>query len=63
MGQAPSQPEQSATKIRANFFHVCNIIPDTPEHTHHLWDVEQFRQTQTDAQKKKGVELLFCHRV
>lgn len=38
MGQTSSQlnSKQIHSPI-ANFFHICNIIPDTPEHHHLLW--------------------------
>lgn len=38
MGQSSSQlaSQQTAPQM-ANFYHICNIIPDTPEHHHRIW--------------------------
>lgn len=41
MGQTTSYPEHKHTPRHiANFYHVCNIIPDTPEHHHQIWTPE-----------------------
>ena len=38
MGQTSSQLNNNQTHSQiANFFHICNIIPDTPEHHHLIW--------------------------
>lgn len=38
MGQTHSQSDsQRASRQIANFYHICNIIPDTPEHHHQIW--------------------------
>ena len=40
MGQSHSTPHNRTQRpTLANFYHVCNIIPDTPEHHHRLWSV------------------------
>lgn len=36
MGQTQSVPTGTSRQLE-NFFHVCNIIPDIPEHTHRAW--------------------------
>ena len=41
MGQASSHDRTKASKKLANFYHICNIIPDTPEHHHNIWQVPQ----------------------
>ena len=37
MGQSSSQLAPQAAPQMANFYHICNIIPDTPEHHHRIW--------------------------
>lgn len=38
MGQSSSQLDNQRTSRQiANFYHICNIIPDTPEHHHQIW--------------------------
>ena len=38
MGQSSSQLNANQTSSQmANCFHICNIIPDTPEHHHQMW--------------------------
>lgn len=39
MGQASSYEPSNTSKKLANFYHICNIIPDTPEHHHQTWQV------------------------
>ena len=55
MGQSSSQLDsQRASRQIANFYHICNIIPDTPEHHHQIWSLDiQQHQQQTKATSKK----------
>jgi hypothetical protein len=39
----------SANPRLANFYHICNIIPDTPEHGCMVWDFESELQMTTTA--------------
>ena len=38
MSQSSSQlTTQQTSPQMANFYHICNIIPDVPEHHHRIW--------------------------
>lgn len=38
MGQGHSTPHSRTQRpTLVNFYHVCNIIPDAPEHHNRLW--------------------------
>lgn len=48
MGQSSSQmTNHQASPQMANFYHICNIIPDTPEHHHLIWTPPQSSPTST----------------
>jgi len=51
MGQSSSQlaSQQTAPQM-ANFYHICNIIPDTPEHHHRIWSLATTDPTTSSPQ-------------